>query len=238
MDRLLIITGASSGIGAALAEAASDVTVASVSRRPGPGDHLEIDLSDPGSWPRFDRWMRGLIDSRMWDWVGLVNSAATLAPMGFAGEVDSDAYARNVILNSAAPQVIGDLFLGAMAGHTASGSLCLISSGAALTPYPGWSSYCAAKAAGDQWARVVGAEQAERGGRIKVMSVAPGVVDTDMQASIREMPVDRFPQVARFHALHEGGQLQDPALVGARLWQLIQRTDLDNGAVLDLRSLS
>lgn len=221
-----------------MAQAAGDVTLASVSRRPGPGVHLSIDLSDPDSWPVLDRWMRGLIDSRMWAWVGLVNSAATLTPMGFAGEVDSDAYARNVILNSAAAQVVGDLFLSAMAGHTASGCLCLISSGAARTPYPGWSSYCAAKAAGDQWARVVGAEQEERGGRIRVMSVAPGVVDTDMQASIRAMPADRFPQVARFHALHDGGQLQDAAVVGAQLWELIQRADLDNGAVLDLRSLS
>lgn len=48
---LSIITGASSGIGAELAQQAEAVghTVATVSRRPGPGHHLAADLSATGS---------------------------------------------------------------------------------------------------------------------------------------------------------------------------------------------
>ena len=237
MERLLIVTGASSGIGAGLVEAAGSVTVASVSRRPGPGIHLQADLADPASWTGVNEWIAQLTAAKDWDWVGLVHCAATITPTGFAGEVDADDYARNVVLNAAAPQVIGHGYLEAMADRRADGCLCLITSGAASTAYPGWSSYCAGKAAGDQWCRTVGVEQEQRGGRIRVMSVAPGVVDTDMQTQLRAEPVERFPGVARFHALQDGGRLQDPVDVGRRLWELVNRTDLANGAVLDLRRI-
>jgi benzil reductase ((S)-benzoin forming) len=237
MERLLIVTGASSGIGAGLVEAAGSVTVASVSRRPGPGIHLRADLADPASWTEVGAWIRRLAATKDWDWVGLVHGAATITPIGFAGEVETGDYVHNVLLNTAAPQVIGHGYLEAMADVTSHGCLCLISSGAASTTYPGWSSYCAAKAAVDQWCRTVGIEQEERGGRIRVMSVAPGVVDTGMQTQIRAVPVERFPPVARFHALESGGLLQDPVDVGRRLWELINRIDIANGAVLDLRTL-
>lgn len=237
MERLLIVTGASTGIGAGLVEAAGSVTVASVSRRPGPGIHLQADLADPASWAGVGEWIHRLIASKDWDWVGLVQCAATIVPIGFAGEVDTDDYTHNVLLNSAAPQVIGHAYLEAMADTRAQGCLCLMSSGAASTTYPGWSSYCASKAAVDQWCRTVGIEQEERGGRIRVMSVAPGVVDTDMQARIRAVPVERFPQVARFNALASEGRLQGPVQVGRRLWDLMERTDIANGAVLDLRTM-
>jgi hypothetical protein len=58
-----------------------------------------------------------------------------------------------------------------------------------------------------------------------------------MQSQIRAEPVERFPGVARFHALAEEGRLQDPFQVGRRLWELINRSDLANGAVLDLRTI-
>ncbi len=238
MQRLLIVTGASSGVGAGLAEAAAAATVASISRRPGPGTHLEADLADPETWAPVGEWIHRLIASQDWEWVGLVHCAATVRPIGFAGEVDAGEYTHNVVLNSAAPQVIGHAYLEAMANISAQGCLCLLSSGAASTVYPGWSSYCAGKAAVDQWCRTVGVEQDERGGRIRVMSVAPGVVDTDMQAEIRTTPVERFPRVARFTALQVDGLLQDPGAVGRRLWELINRTDLPNGSVLDLRKLA
>jgi benzil reductase ((S)-benzoin forming) len=236
MERLLIVTGASSGIGAAVVEAAAGLSIASVSRRPGPGNHLEADLAQPSSWPLVSEWISGIVDGQSWDWIGLVHCAAVLTPVGFAGEVDQDLYTTNVLLNSAAAQVIGAGFLHSMTDNPASGCLCMISSGAASTAYPGWSSYCASKAAVDQWCRTVGIEQEERGGRVRVMSVAPGVVDTAMQAEIRATGAKQFPSVARFQALHDEGNLQDPADVGRRLFRLITRTDLENGAVVDLRT--
>ena len=237
---LVVVTGASSGIGLAVAEAAQAAghQVASCSRRPGPGHHLAVDLSDVHQWPRFAQWLEELVlDDRSWEEVLLVHAAATLEPIGFAGEVEPDAYARNVILNSATPQVVGDAFLRTMARSEGRGVLLHVSSGAAHSARAGWTSYGAGKAAMDQWTRAAGLEQEQRGRRVRVLSVAPGVVDTDMQAQIRSTPPERFPAVEGFVRLRDEGQLADPSQVGARLLEVAERQDLPNGAVLDLRDL-
>ena len=164
--------------------------------------------------------------------------AATLNPIGFAGEVDPDAYASNVVLNSASPQVLGDRFVALAKRVAVPAVMVQISSGAATKPYPGWSSYCAAKAAVDQWTRTVGKELENRGQPITVVSVAPGVVETPMQAEIREMDEADFPNVQRFRDLESEGILRSPAEVAGELWELATRPDLENGAVLDLRDQS
>jgi len=234
---LLFVTGGSSGIGRALIEARPwhDARVWSLSRRPGPtGEHLAVDLAEPVGWQRaaeaFARELAGFAGLAV-----LVHAAGTLAPIRFAGEGDPEAYRRNVLLNSAAPQVLGDAFLRALAaGGGARGVLLLIGSGAATHVYEGWSGYCAGKAATDHWARTVGAEQARRGGRCQVLCVAPGVVETAMQAEIRATPAEQFPEVERFVDLHREGALRRPADVARELWALLDR-ELPNGSVLDLR---
>jgi hypothetical protein len=66
--------------------------------------------------------------------------------------------------------------------------------------------------------------------------VAPGVVATPMQAEIRETPPRDFPAVARFIALYDGGALREPMAVARELWTVLDRDDLPNGSVLDIRS--
>lgn len=234
---LVIITGGSSGIGLALAESVPwpDAQVVDVSRRGGPGSlHVRADLADPAHWPPvrdlFEKEVAGFEGER----VALFHCAGTLTPIGFAGEVDGPAYARNVLLNSAAPQVLGDAFLRAAQRTQARCQLVMIGSGAATNVYEGWSSYCAGKAAVDHWVRTVGAEQQRRGDHVHVMSVAPGVVATAMQEEIRDTQANHFPDLARFVGLHEGGELRDPKAVAADLWALLDR-QLENGSVLDLR---
>lgn len=236
-QNLVIVTGGSSGIGLALVDACPlpDARIIDVSRRGAPGcEHVKADLSDPASWrvvaECFDREIAGFAGER----VVFFHNAGTLTPIGFAGEVDAAAYARNVLLNSAAPQVLGDAFLRA-AGKTEARCLMVnVGSGAANNPYAGWSSYCAGKAAADHWIRTAGVEQELRGGRIRLFSVAPGVVATPMQAEIRSTAEHDFPQVDQFVDLHDGGVLREPAAVAADLWAMLD-TQLDNGAVIDLR---
>jgi benzil reductase ((S)-benzoin forming) len=236
-EHLVILSGGSSGIGLALARTVPwpGARLVDVSRRGAPGcEHLRADLSDPAQWPRvaelFEREVAGFAGER----VVFFHSAGTLTPIGFAGEVDAGAYTRNVLLNSAAPQVLGSAFLHAARRTGARCHLVMIGSGAAHSVYEGWTSYGAGKAAVDQWVRTAGAEQERRGGRVRVLSVAPGVVATAMQEEIRATPERDFPERARFVALHEGGELRDPDTVAADLWALLER-DLANGSVLDLR---
>jgi len=235
---LVFITGASSGIGLALARGVpfAGARVLDISRRGAPGvEHFAADLSDPTSWPEvaalFEREIKGFAGER----VVLVHSAGTIDPIGFAGEVDAESYARQVLLNSAAPQVLGDAFLRAAAGTESPCTLLFIGSGAASSVYEGWSAYGAGKAAVDQWVRNVGAEQKRRGGRCRVLSVAPGVIETAMQEQIRAMTEDAFPAVERFRELHRAGALRDPDATARDLWNLVTGDTFPNGAVIDLR---
>lgn len=238
MSHLVFISGASSGIGRALADKVpfDPARVVDISRRGATGaEHLAADLADPASWPRVAERFADELAGFAGERAMFVHNAGTLEPMGFAGEVDADAYTRQVLLNAAAPQVLGDAFLRAAAGTRAPCTLLFIGSGAATSVYEGWSAYCGGKAAVDHWVRVVGAEQKRRGDRCRVLSVAPGVVETAMQEQIRGMSPDAFPAVERFRELHREGALRDPEAVARELWDLVARDDFDNGAVLDLR---
>jgi hypothetical protein len=126
-----------------------------------------------------------------------------------------------VLLNAAAPQVLGDAFLRAAGGTAAPCTLLFITSGAATSVYEGWSAYGAGKAAVDQWVRTAGAEQKRRGGRCRVLAVAPGVIATAMQEQIRAMTEEHFPVVERFRELHRAGALRDAADAARDLWALV-----------------
>jgi NAD(P)-dependent dehydrogenase (short-subunit alcohol dehydrogenase family) len=241
-DTLIWISGASAGIGRELAATIpwDGARVIGISRTPpeGPGgiEHLQADLADPADWQAvgssFEKELAGFGGRR----VVFVHAAGTVEPVGFAGEVDTDPYSKNVLLNSASPQVLGHLFLAAARDVDAERHLVMMTSGAARSVYPGWSAYGASKAAVDQWVRNVGAEQEARGG-VRVISVAPGTVDTAMQAKLRETPEDQFPKRQKFVDLHESGKLTAPEEVARDIWALLER-GLDNGSVVDLRELA
>ena len=236
---LIWISGASSGIGAALARTVpwEDARVIGVSRGAPPvGERLPADLGDPASWPAVGESFRRELAGFDGDRVVFVHAAGTLEPVGFAGEVDSAAYQANVLLNCAAPQVLGHLFLEAAKDVHADRHLVMLTSGAAKSVYAGWSSYGAGKAAVDQWVRNAGAEQEIRGG-VRLLSIAPGTVATDMQARLRQTDEDDFPNRQKFLDLHEAGKLTDPDDVARDIWGLLDR-GLDTGAVIDLRELT
>jgi benzil reductase ((S)-benzoin forming) len=238
---LVWITGASSGLGAALAATVpfDDAHVVDISRSGGTDgtEHLPADLADPASWHAVENHLLARLAEFSGERAVFLHNAGTLDPIGFAGEVDSAAYRTNVLLNSACGQYLGHAFLRALGEADFSGDslLAMVSSGAASTPYPGWSSYSAGKAALDMWVRTVGAEQAERGSRTTVLSVAPGVVATAMQARIRSTDESDFPAVGRFVQLHEDHQLREPADAAADVWSVLTGSN-DSGAVLDVRT--
>jgi NAD(P)-dependent dehydrogenase (short-subunit alcohol dehydrogenase family) len=236
---LVWISGASGGIGQALAKTVpwDNARVIGINReRPaGAVEHLKADLADPSTWPTVGASFRRELEGFNGQHVAFIHAAGANDPIGFAGEVDSDAYLRNVLVNSAAPQVLGQLFLAAVRSLDAHRYLVMLTSGAAQSVYPGWSSYGAGKAAIDQWVRNVGAEQDQRGG-VQVLSVAPGTVDTAFQQQLRDTPGADFPSRQKFLDLYKQGNLSDAQDVAGQIWALTNR-DLDNGSVIDLRKL-
>lgn len=234
-EDVVFITGSSRGIGRALARAAPHgARVIGVSRTPTEGhEHLQADLATAEGWAAVSEALHREFEDFSGGRAVLIHAAGTLAPIGFAGEVDAAAYRDNVLVNSAAGQVIGHHFLAATRHLDVRRELVMVSSGAASSAYEGWSAYCAGKAALDHWVRTVGAEQRRRGGAT-VVAIAPGVVATAMQEHIREQDPTDFPRVERFHHLHREGQLRDPEAVARELWQLLDDRPM-SGSVLDLR---
>lgn len=238
MATLVVVTGGSTGLGAGLLETAPvdahRVDVSRSGRAPAGGSHLALDLADPTAWDAFAVAFDRLVHQQDWQRITVIHNAGTIEPIGFVGEVDDDAYRQHVLLNSAAPQVIGHAVLAAVRGLTCRREYVLISSGAASNARAGWAAYGAAKAAGDQWVRAVGKEQQSRGG-VLVVSIAPGVLATPMQERIRDAAEHDFPGVERFHRLHDEGELQDPRETARRLWAVLDDPEVTSGTVTDLR---
>lgn len=191
-----------------------------------------MDLADPADWERVEQHFVDTLAGFDGERVVFVHNAGTVVPIGPAGEVDPQAYARAVLLNSAAPQVLGRAFLRATAALECEKHLVLLTSGAARKPYAGWSAYGAGKAAVDHWVRTVGLES----NGVRVVAVAPGVVDTAMQGEIRKVDEQAFPSVERFRELSRTGGLTTPEDAAAGIWGLFGR-ELPSGSVVDLRDL-
>lgn len=238
MGNLVVITGASSGLGLAIArQVPFQARMVDISRSGPPPtsgiEHIRANLSEVDNWSAVAQAIRDIVSAERPERSAFIHAAATLSPMGFAGEVDDEPYAANIVLNSAAGQFLGHVYLSSVAGHGGEHDLVMISSGAATSPYQGWSSYGAGKAALNHWVRHAGAEQKSRGG-VRVSAIAPGVIDTAMQTEIREMPEEDFPRVERFRELHDQGKLVSPEEAAQRFWKVLE-SGLETGSVVDLR---
>ena len=66
-----------------------------------------------------------------------------------------------------------------------------ISSGAAVNPYESWSLYCTSKAGVDMMTKVLSKEQKRLKKGVKIVSIYPGIVDTDMQEKARNTPKEK-----------------------------------------------
>lgn len=221
-----IVTGHTRGLGAALAELllARGVRVLGLGRGTHPSlaarfgaafGQTALDLSDTAAleqWLATDALRTFAADA---DCVLLFNNAGTVDPIAPTGAQDALAIARAVTLNVAAPLMLANAVASpAAAKPEAARRIVHVSSGAARNAYAGWSVYCATKAALDHHARAV-ALDAPRG--VRICSVAPGVVDTAMQATIRATDVEQFPQRERFQQLKQNGQLATPEAAAQQL---------------------
>ncbi len=232
---LLIVTGASRGLGAALAEQAVDAghEVLAIARsRCGSGDWLPLDLADSDAIePMLERALAARADAAF-DAFTLVNNAATIDPIGHDyGTAAADAHLR---LNLLAPIVLTRVFLRLLAARAVDKRVVNISSGAAVRAFDGWSLYCAAKAGLDHFGRCVALEQQRAPHPADIVNVSPGVIDTDMQQSIRRAGAERFPAIDRFIELHRDGALATPESVATRLLRGIIGARRFDGATVTL----
>ena len=245
-ENLMILTGHSRGLGAALAHRAlqNGFRVVGLSRGTLDVKHpelIQIPL-DLASGDALAAALRGLEDQDLFKAVQrayIVNNAGLLGPVQRVGSQFADEIAQAVTVNVQSLLVLTNWF----AQHTQGVQdrrVCQISSGAARSAYVGWSVYCATKAAVDHHARALALEAQTPGPAqgLRVCSLAPGVIDTDMQTQVRASALDEFPNRPRFEALKESGGLASPTDVAERLWEYLGSEDFGKEPIADLRSLN
>ena len=243
MGRLVILTGHTSGLGAALLDVfvgePENTVVALGRRRSLRADpnmrQLVVDLRSPADAAHA---MSGALDVADWSRITqvlLVNNAGVLPPIGPVGSLDAIELAEAVNLNLATPIVLTNELLRLTADLDIERRIAQVSSGAARTPYAGWSTYCATKAGLDHFTRSVALDAPLR---CRVCSIAPGVVDTAMQAQIRASNVNDFPELERFVEMNRDGMLASPDRTARRLVEHLLSESFGDPSVVDLRDLA
>lgn len=222
-DRVAVVTGTSSGIGAALAERLlkDGWAVAGLSRREvdleHPGyQHMVLDLGNLHAVQTLaEKRLGALLRDSRWRRVGLVNNAALGGSHKGVEDTDPEELAWLLAVNTVAP-----VYLMGFAARTVPPQTALrivnVSSGAAHRGFPGLGDYCASKAA----LRLAGMSLAEEldsegrpGGRREnaaVLSYEPGVVDTPMQTKARSGDIEDSAWSKPFRDFKEQGLLEKP----------------------------
>lgn len=216
--KVVVVTGASRGLGAGMAvrfaeHGAALGLCARTEPDPPPGSPAicgTVDVTDAAAVDDFAGAVAGdLGPIDLW-----VNNAGVLGPMGPQRDHDPDEVAQALLVN------IGGVANGTQAFTRRARTwppvprvLVNISSGVARSVYEGWSIYGATKAAIDHFTEIVAAEEPD----VVCHAVAPGVVETDMQATIRAANEATFPAVDRFRRIHADGTANSPAWVADHL---------------------
>ena len=240
---LFVLTGASRGMGAAMARQliAKDHLLLSLSRKPdaalnGPGcEQWAVDLSQPiEAAARVEAWLRQQ-DAASFASVTLINNAAALTRIGPIEDCSDAELSSALRVGLEAPLLLSAAFLRATRGWAASKRIVNISSGLGRRAMAGQASYCASKAGMDHLTRAMALDEASRPNGAKLVSLAPGVIDTDMQVHLRAGDPDGFPERANFIGLKEKGQLTSPDDAAARVLAYLNRADFGANPVADVR---
>lgn len=246
---LYILTGASRGLGKAMAEQllAPDRTLLAISRRPdraleaaasAAGAGLEqwaLDLAhDIGAAARLEAWLRQFTGMRIGHAI-LINNAALVGRIGPIEAMASETLAAIVRVDLEAPLLLTGAFLRATRDWPAQRRVLNISSGAGRRSLAGSAAYCAAKAGLDHFSRVAAEDEALLPNPARIVSLAPGVIDTDMQSELRASDAAGFPDKDRFLELKASGQLVSAAEAAARCLAYLARPDFGTQPVADVR---
>ena len=237
-NKVIVVTGASRGLGAALVQEAlaAGASVASCARGEQPLATPErqltrqLSVTDGAAMAAFAAATVarfGAID--LW-----VNNAGVLGPVGPLRSADMGALGEALQVNVLGVALGSQLYAQHCRVAGRNGVLINLSSGAARRAYAGWCAYCGSKAAVDRLSEVVALEEP----LLRVHALAPGVFESDMQVQLRGLQADVFPEVAKFQGLHRDGALLSPVAVAQKLLSFAFGTSDKNGQVcLDLRDL-
>lgn len=250
---LTILTGASRGMGLAMAQQLlkSGNTLICIARSTNPD--LAAEAKAAGA--TLEQWQQDLSQGeqaahQLQAWLQaqgpqafasatLINNAGVIpriAPLSAsANPQDLADLAHALRVGLEAPMQLTAAFLGATDSWTVPRKVLNISSGLGRRAMASQAAYCAAKAGMDHFTRCVALDEAIKPHGAKVCSLAPGVIDTDMQVQLRGADPAAFPDRQNFANLKTGGQLTSPADAATRVLAWLERADFGTNPVADVR---
>lgn len=249
MTHLTILTGASRGMGLAMARQLLDAghDLLCISRRT--SEELAQQAARAGrhceQWPqdlaraetaaaRLETWLEGK-DSGRFASATLINNAGLIPRIAPLEEIPAEQLAEAMRVDLEAPMLLAAAFLQATAGWKAPRRILNISSGLGRRAMASQAAYCAAKAGMDHFSRCIALEQARQDNGARICSLAPGVIDTDMQVQLRGADPDLFPDMGNFVGLKDKGMLTSPEEAARRVLAFLERPDFGADPVADVR---
>ena len=245
MKNLTILTGASRGMGLALAQqlcSQANAQLLCISRQSAPaldswasskGASLvqwRADLSQPiPVAQKLLAWLQQL-DPAQFASITLINNAGVIGHLGPMTPQSDELLQQTLAINLQAPMQLTAAFLTATRAWHASKKVVNISSGLGRRAMAGSSMYCASKAGLDHFSRCVALEEASLPNGARIVSLAPGVIDTDMQVQLRGASGEAFPDQSKFLQLKAHGQLSSPAQAATQVLRYLARPDFGDKA--------
>jgi NAD(P)-dependent dehydrogenase (short-subunit alcohol dehydrogenase family) len=136
----------------------------------------------------------------------LVNNGGMIEPIAPIADADIQDWEQNWAVNVLAPVILTQMALPQL--RMRQGRILNITSGAAGNTIGGWGAYISAKTAINQITQILASEEPE----ITALAVRPGIVDTRMQAAIRQKGKGRMAErnYQQLYNLYETGKLLPP----------------------------
>lgn len=237
MKTIFYITGGSRGIGKALVESAlktNNYFVYGISREQSVEHerykHVALDLSNTNTLNELELPFDAEANK-----VVLINNAGMLGKVSPFGRQDNESIIKTHTINAIAPAVLSNWIIKKYSDTATQIVILNVSSGAARYPVAGWGNYCSSKASVDMLSKVIALENSN--GKVKVFAVAPGIVDTQMQAEIRQASPSDFSDLQRFKDYKKNGQLSDAQEVAENLMRIVNHPEKHQDTLLDVRKL-
>ena len=146
----------------------------------------------------------------------LINNAATIGEIRPLGKRDNTQISEEINLNLISPTILSNQLIKQY--YDSEKLIINISSGAAKNAIPSWSIYCITKSGLDMLSSSL---KEEKHNKLRVFSVSPGVVDTNMQLEIRNSDKNSFPLHQKFVDYFINNELLSPESVALKIYRII-----------------